>query len=69
MNEYKIVSERIVLEGGSGGPPLEKNLVIYVRNCAILGNTNWYIYLDTMPQQEGRLTVFEAYCYLNIDAH
>ena len=25
--------------------------------------------LDIMPQQEGRLTVIETYCYLNRDVH
>ena len=35
-------------------------LVIFVQNGAILGNTNGYTCLDTMPQQEGKLTVFET---------
>ena len=60
INVYIIVSERTVLEGGSGGPPRIFFLVIFVRKDVILGNTNGYICLDIMPQQEGKLTVFET---------
>ena len=66
--ECVIVSETTVLEGGSGCPPPEKTLVIFVRNGGILGNTNGYICLDIMPRQEGRLTISETYFYFNRDS-
>ena len=47
---YILVSERTVLEGGSGGPPPEKNSVIFIQNGAILDNTNGYKCLDIMPK-------------------
>ena len=56
-----------MLEGGSGVLP-QKKFVIFVRNVAILGNTNGYICLDIIHQQEGRLTIYETYCYLNANA-
>ena len=49
---------------GAWGSSPRKKLVIFVQNGGILGNTNGYICLDIMPQQEGRLTIFETYCYL-----
>ena len=57
---YIIVSERTVLEGGSGGPPPEKDLVIFMQNGAIFDNTCTYGYicLDIMPQKEGRYKPF-----------
>ena len=54
---------------GSGGPPKEFFLVIFIQNGAILGNSNKYVCLDTMPQKEDRLPIYlkrDVYMYIVI---
>ena len=47
----------MLLKGGLGSLS-NKFLVIFIQNGAILGNSNGYICLDIMPQQEGRLPIY-----------
>ena len=50
-----------MVEGSLGSTPF---FVIFMQIGAILGNSNGYICLDIIPQQEGRLPI-----YLNGDEH
>ena len=62
MFEFHFIINMYTLTLKGVCPPPPKILVIFIQNCAILGNSNGYIFLDIMPQKEGRLPI-----YLNRD--
>ena len=50
------------------GSSPRKNFVIFIQTGAILCNTNWYICLDIMPQQESFLPILK-HIYIWMDMY